>query len=87
MLVRSGNAAERIVSGEADLAVQQISEILPVKGVVLAGSLPAEIQSYTTYSAVLARASGHAAAAAVVAWLHGAAAGDIIRAKGMEPAP
>lgn len=88
VLVKGGNAAERIVSGEADLALQQISEILPVKGVVLAGPLPAEIQSYTTYSAAVATTAAQPAAAeAVVSWLRAAAAADIIRGKGMEPTP
>ncbi|MEW6644386.1 MAG: substrate-binding domain-containing protein [Pseudomonadota bacterium] len=88
VLVKGGNAAERIVSGEADLALQQISEILPVKGVVLAGPLPAEIQSYTTYSAATAAMTAQpAAAAAVVSWLRSAAAAELMRGKGMEPAP
>lgn len=88
VLVKGGSAAERIVSGEADLALQQISEILPVKGVVLVGPLPAEIQSYTTYSVAVAAATAQSAAAeAVVSWLRGRAAAELIRGKGMEPLP
>ncbi|WP_349644695.1 MULTISPECIES: substrate-binding domain-containing protein [unclassified Bradyrhizobium] len=88
VLVRGGNAADRVVSGEADLALQQISEILPVKGVVLAGPLPAEIQRYTTYSVVVARTAAQLTAAqAAITWLRGAEAADIIRARGMEPVP
>ncbi len=37
VLVKGGSSADRIVSGEADIAIQQISEILPVKGVGLLG--------------------------------------------------
>src|SRR6267142_118033 len=46
-----GYVAELIVSGEAELGIHQISEIVPVKGVTLIGPLPKEIQNYTTYSA------------------------------------
>ena len=42
VLVQGGAAADRVASGEADIALQQISEILPVKGAVLAGPLPSE---------------------------------------------
>ncbi len=36
--------------GEAELGLHQISEIVPVKGVELAGPLPAEIQNFTVYA-------------------------------------
>jgi len=58
VLVQGGAAADRVASGEADIALQQISEILPVKGAVLAGPLPSEIQNYTIYSAAIAAGSG-----------------------------
>ena len=54
VLVHGGTSADRVVSGEAEVAVQQISELLPVKGVVLVGPLPPEIQNYTVYSAGIA---------------------------------
>lgn len=49
VLVHQGYAAERIVQGQADVAVQQITEILPVRGVRLAGPLPPELQKTTLY--------------------------------------
>jgi len=52
-LVPGGYPAELVAKGEAELVVHQISEILPVKGVVLAGPLPRDIQKVTTYSAGL----------------------------------
>src|SRR6187402_1874618 len=42
-----GLIAEFVVSGDADIAVQQIPEIMAVAGVDYAGPLPAEIQSIT----------------------------------------
>jgi molybdate transport system substrate-binding protein len=52
-LKKGGYVAELIASGEAELGLHQISEILPVKGVKLVGPLPAEIQNYTTYAAAV----------------------------------
>jgi molybdate transport system substrate-binding protein len=49
-----GYVAELVARGEAELAVHQISEILPVKGATLVGPLPRELQKVTVYSAALA---------------------------------
>ena len=53
VLVNGGLVAEKIVTGEADLAIHQISEILPVVGVTLVGPLPEAIQNYTAYAGAL----------------------------------
>jgi molybdate transport system substrate-binding protein len=50
-LVDSGYAVAPVGRGEVELGIHQISEILPVKGVKLAGPLPAEFQRYTVYAA------------------------------------
>ncbi len=42
-ILETGLTAEKLVSGEADLAVQQVSELIAVPGVELLGPLPAEI--------------------------------------------
>jgi molybdate transport system substrate-binding protein len=47
-----GYVTEPVGRGEIELGIHQISEILPVKGVKLAGPLPAELQKYTVYVAV-----------------------------------
>ena len=52
-----GYAAEAVASGQAELVVHQISEIMPVRGVTLVGPLPAELQKLTVYSAGLATKS------------------------------
>ena len=51
--VNGGLVAEKVVTGEADIAIHQISEILPVAGAVLVGPLPDAIQNFTTYAAAL----------------------------------
>ena len=53
-LTESGYSAERAASGEVELAIHNVSEILPVKGVRLAGALPEPLQVYTVYSAGVA---------------------------------
>jgi len=62
-LVAGGYPAEKVASGEAELVVHQISEIVPVKGVVMIGPLPADLQKVTVYSAGLAARSTHPEAA------------------------
>ena len=52
-----------------ELGIHQISEILPVKGVKLAGPLPPELQKYTVYVAVPVR--NHALANQFIAHLTG----------------
>jgi molybdate transport system substrate-binding protein len=46
-----GQVAGAVASGEVELAIHQISEILPVKGVRFAGPLPPELQKFTVYVA------------------------------------
>jgi molybdate transport system substrate-binding protein len=46
-----GYVVAPVGKGEIELGIHQISEILPVPGVKLAGPLPAELQKYTVYVA------------------------------------
>jgi molybdate transport system substrate-binding protein len=50
-LGHGGHITEPVGRGEIELGIHQISEILPVKGVRLAGPLPPELQKYTVYVA------------------------------------
>lgn len=86
-LKKGGHVADLVVSGEAEIGLHQISEILPVKGAALVGPLPKEIQNYTTYSAGLsATAKSKEAAEAFIKALSGPAAAAVLKDKGMEPA-
>ncbi len=86
VLVHGGYSADRVASGEADVAVQQISELLPVKGVVLVGPLPPEIQSYTVYSAGIAAGTRQRPSAqALIDMLRSRDGVAAIKSKGMEP--
>ena len=46
-----GFTAERIVTGEADVAIQQLSELKQVKGVEIVGPLPHHLQTPAVFSA------------------------------------
>jgi len=50
-IVPQGFTAERLVSGEADLAVQQISELKQVAGVDIVGPIPLHLQEPAVFSA------------------------------------
>lgn len=81
-----GHVADILVAGAADLGLQQISEIVPVKEVTFVGPLPEEIQTYTVYTgAVHVNAKQPAAAKQLLAAFRSERAGEIIKAKGMEP--
>jgi molybdate transport system substrate-binding protein len=49
--MQGGFVAEAVAKGDAELAVHQITEILPVKGIKLVGPLPPELQKVTIYQA------------------------------------
>jgi molybdate transport system substrate-binding protein len=86
-LKQGGHVADLIVSGEAELGIHQISEIVPVKGAVLVGPLPKEIQSTTTYAAGLsATTKDKDAAQTLIKALSGPAAAAVLKSKGMDPA-
>ncbi|MFO1026098.1 MAG: substrate-binding domain-containing protein [Acetobacteraceae bacterium] len=84
VLVRGGFAAEAVADGRAALALQQVSEILGVHGVVLVGRLPESIQLYTTYAGAISAATGKAAdARAFLEAMASPTAKSMIAARGM----
>jgi molybdate transport system substrate-binding protein len=86
-LKQGGYVAELIASGEAELGIHQISEIVPVKGVTLVGPLPKEIQNTTTYAAGLnASTMDKEGADKLIKYLSGPDAAAVLKTKGMDPA-
>ena len=51
LIIPQGFTAERLVTGEADLAVQQISELKQVARIEIVGPIPYELQSPAVFSA------------------------------------
>jgi molybdate transport system substrate-binding protein len=85
-LKQGGNVSDYVESGEAELGIQQISEILPHPGVALVGPLPKDVQNYTVYAAgISAGTQNRDAAKALIASLVGPSAQALFKSKGMEP--
>lgn len=81
-----GLVAEFVVSGDADIAVQQIPEILAVPGVDYIGPLPAEINSISLGRAgIFARSKEPVLAQALLDFLQTPQAAEVYRARGLEP--
>ena len=77
---------EVVARGDAELGFQQISELVPVKGIDLVGPIPAEIQKVTLFSAGIAvGAKEQQAGAALIKFLSALAAAPVIKKTGMEP--
>ncbi|HZD89106.1 MAG TPA: substrate-binding domain-containing protein, partial [Pseudolabrys sp.] len=83
----SGRVAEYAARGEAEMAVQQISELVPVQGADFVGPFPPELQRETVFAAAVSSASeARAAAEAFVALLTAPVSAPVFRANGLAPA-
>ena len=87
VLTRGGReAAIEVAEGRAELAIVFISEAMAVKGVKLAGALPASLQDYSAYAAAIPSSSTDPAAArAFIAALTSTAMAERWRSNGFEP--
>ena len=75
-----------MAEGRAEMAIVFISEAVAVKGVKLAGALPAAVQDYSAYATAIPASSTDAAAARVfIAALTSPAMAQRWRANGFEP--
>ncbi len=80
------SAAEKVASGQAELGVLLLNEIMAHKGVDVAGPLPAALQSYTVFHAGVSAGSKNAAAAKALAdFLTTPESRAVFKAKGQEP--
>lgn len=81
-----GPSGEAVARGEFEVALQQISELLPVAGTTFVGPLPREAQLVTLFSAaVAAKAVEPEAARSLIRFLASPAAATAITKSGMEP--
>jgi molybdate transport system substrate-binding protein len=77
--------AEIVAEGEAEVGMQQIVAILPVKGAELVGPLPSELQNIIVYAAGLAPSAAQSGAARTfIAFMAMPEVKRLILAKGME---
>jgi molybdate transport system substrate-binding protein len=84
--VTAGFTAERLITGEADLAVQQISELKQVADIEVVGPIPRELQTAAVFTAGRMASSAKAAAAdALLKYLASPEAAPVLRQSGLEP--
>jgi molybdate transport system substrate-binding protein len=82
-----GNSANLVVSGEADLAIQQEPEVMAVAGVDVVGPLPGNLNNITVYAAGVGTGTKEAdAARSLIKFLHSPEAAAVFKARGLNPA-
>jgi molybdate transport system substrate-binding protein len=87
-VVPSGFTGEPVARGEAELAVQQISELMAVADIDVVGPLPPEIASVTIFSGgIFASSEQPDAARSLLRMLSDREASEVIRRKGLDPIP
>jgi molybdate transport system substrate-binding protein len=83
----NGRVSVLVSSGEAEIGLQQVSELMSNPEVEVIGMLPEELQQITVYSAGVTTSAREAAAAkALITALTAPSAAPIYRAKGLDPA-
>ena len=77
---------EIVARGEAELAVQQISELMPVAGIDIVGPLPGELQKISLFAAAIFTAARNPAGGAkLVSFLAEPRLAAILARKGLSP--
>ena len=80
----NGRVSVLVSSGEAEIGLQQVSELMTNPGVVVIGMLPADLQQKTIYSAGVTKNAKQAdAAKALIKYLASPAAKRVYRTKGL----
>lgn len=75
-----------VARGDADIGVQQVSELIPVPGIEIVAPLPPELRHTITYGAtVFAQSAERETAEAFVAFLRSEPVRSVWREKGLEP--
>ena len=84
---KSSNAGiAAVAKGDAEIAIQPVSELLHVPGTDFVGTIPQQIQYISVFSAARVAGSSKAdQATQLVSFLASAKAADMIRSSGMEP--
>jgi molybdate transport system substrate-binding protein len=86
VIIPQGFTAERLVAGEADLAVQQISELKQVGGVEVIGPIPHQLQTPAVFSAGRMAASPRSAQSdRLLRYLASPEVAPALRESGLEP--
>jgi molybdate transport system substrate-binding protein len=82
--IRAGFTADKVIAGEADLAVQQISELMSIDGIDVVGPFPEPYQKHTDFSAaIFADSAVPELAAEFLEHLSGTAAAEVYDRSGL----
>lgn len=85
-IIQQGFTAERLVTGEADLAVQQISELKQIGGIEVVGPIPYQLQTPAVFSAGrMAATNKPAEADRLLRFLASPEVAPLLRESGLEP--
>jgi molybdate transport system substrate-binding protein len=77
---------EVVARGDAEIGFQQISELLPVRGIKVVGPIPAEVQQITVFSAGIATGAAEPVAGKeLIAFLASAASAPVLTKAGLDP--
>jgi len=83
----AGLIGNYLLRGEAEIGIQQDSELMSVPGIDIVGPLPGEIGLVTEFVfAIHTEARDQAAASALGEFLRAPATRDVMKAKGLTPA-
>jgi molybdate transport system substrate-binding protein len=86
VIIQQGFTAEKLVSGEADLAVQQISELKQIDGIEVVGPIPRDLQTPAVFSAGRMMATDRAGEAdRLLRFLASPEVAPALRESGLEP--
>ena len=86
VIIPQGFTAEQLVTGAADLAVQQISELKQVRDIEVVGPIPRELQTPAVFSAGRMAASTRATASdRLLGFLASPDVASVLRESGLEP--
>jgi molybdate transport system substrate-binding protein len=82
----AGLAGLVVRRGEAEIGIQQMSELMAVPGIDVVGRLPVELQSVTMFTGALPTSASHAEAGrALLQFLKTPDVKNVIKSKGLEP--
>ena len=83
----AAGVAREVASGEAEIALNQMQELVAVAGIEIVGPFPGNLQLTTVFSAVvMGGVTNVNAAKALIDFLRTPEAAAVIKANGLEPA-
>ena len=86
IVVQGGPVGAAAAKGDVEIAVQQLTELMPVPGIELVGPLPPELQDRILYSAGIPTSARQPdAARTLIKFFASPEAAPVIKAKGLQP--